>query len=569
MGKTYSIPGVEIFAAGTHRGQPYTRRDLAQIVANFEKFSSPRARKVMLRVPLVIGHEEDQEYLKRTDLPAAGWATRMWLDGDVLKADFDHVPKQIAELLKDKAFRTTSLEIYDAPPDGIPGKGPMARRTAALGAEIPEVKGLAEIPDPVPSGDAPSFDRATGRHLSFRERVPLPGGGGFAVFSELSRMADKTPRPARHGTPARRAGVRRFAGGPQPGRPGIDRPRNGPLAGEMVTYQGGASRRSLGPTAGAERTHTDLEAGPGLDPISFHNSHLRDKSGRQFDHAEGASMREATCRKLAEFGMQPDGMDGYADGQLEELLQLLMAQKGQGQGGPPSPMESDEEDQWPLPKDEPERQQFRERAKKYLERAKKYAAKYGEIGPDEGEDEDEDDKGAKGGKDALGEFDKIPTGEAMKLSEVRSEVAALRKFREEVEAADKKRGVDALIDRLGREGRLPPAQRESVRQRLLRADCKAVVGKFSEDGRDVPATEFELQVRELERAPSLFSEKFRSGGGSTQAEQDDESAQVEEHYECFSERFEQYGVKKEDYVGAFRAARKAQKGLTANEFIGR
>src|SRR5687767_3804913 len=63
---------MEIFATGRHRDRDYTAADLAGIVLNFRKFSSPRAEEVLLRVPCVIGHEEDQAYLQRTDLPAAG-----------------------------------------------------------------------------------------------------------------------------------------------------------------------------------------------------------------------------------------------------------------------------------------------------------------------------------------------------------------------------------------------------------------------------------------------------------------------------------------------------------------
>jgi hypothetical protein len=140
------LSAVSIFAAGTHRGKTYTPADLDAIAENFNAFSSgPKPR---LRVPAVIGHEEsgDGGLMDRTDIPAAGWLSRVWRDGSVLKADIENIPPNVARLLKGKAYRTVSAEIYDRPPEGIPAQGKVLRRVAFLGGEIPEVKSLDEIP---------------------------------------------------------------------------------------------------------------------------------------------------------------------------------------------------------------------------------------------------------------------------------------------------------------------------------------------------------------------------------------------------------------------------------------
>jgi hypothetical protein len=59
---------VQVFAAGTHRDKEYTPRDLDDMVSNFQRSST--GDRAALRVPGVLGHEEQQELLNRSDLPA-------------------------------------------------------------------------------------------------------------------------------------------------------------------------------------------------------------------------------------------------------------------------------------------------------------------------------------------------------------------------------------------------------------------------------------------------------------------------------------------------------------------
>lgn len=179
-----SLRGVEIFAAGTHRGKTYTTADLDSMVRNFRRAST--GQRPGFRVPLVIGHEETQEFLERSDLPAAGWAARVWRDGDKLKADFEDVPPKVARLLKGKAYRTVSSEVYDEPPEGVPGDGKMLRRVALLGGDIPQVKSLDDIPEPEPHSER--FARWRPVVFRFREVIERPGAGTFFCFSEVEPM---------------------------------------------------------------------------------------------------------------------------------------------------------------------------------------------------------------------------------------------------------------------------------------------------------------------------------------------------------------------------------------------
>ena len=159
-----TLHGVEIFATGDHRGKPYTEADLGQMVQNFRRYSMPKAgKKGLVSIPAVLGHEEDQAYLERSDLPAAGYATDVWQDrkecplcqgsrasegkpcpmcsgrGEVgvLKANFNDVPPKVARLLKGKTYKQVSAEVYDEPPDGLGGDGKMLRRVAFPGRGDP------------------------------------------------------------------------------------------------------------------------------------------------------------------------------------------------------------------------------------------------------------------------------------------------------------------------------------------------------------------------------------------------------------------------------------------------
>lgn len=141
---SYACNKVEVFAAGTHRGREYTEADLQQMVDNFRQYST--GPDALLKPPAVLGHEEHQELLENSGLPAAGWVVSLWKEGPKLMAKVAGIPDKIAKLINQQSYRKVSAEIYDEPPEGIPGKGMMLRRIALLGGEIPQVKTLADLP---------------------------------------------------------------------------------------------------------------------------------------------------------------------------------------------------------------------------------------------------------------------------------------------------------------------------------------------------------------------------------------------------------------------------------------
>lgn len=175
------ITGLEIFSAGTHQGKTYTAKDLDDMVRNFNEFSTGTNR--LVEPTLVIGHEEDQQWLEDTGLPAAGYPKKLWREGDILKADVGEVARPVAHLVETRRYSKVSAEVYSEPPEGVPGKGCMLRRIAILGGDLPQIKRLADIPLPTYS-ERPATRRPV--LLKFTESVARPNAGTTVFFAEVT-----------------------------------------------------------------------------------------------------------------------------------------------------------------------------------------------------------------------------------------------------------------------------------------------------------------------------------------------------------------------------------------------
>jgi len=102
----------------------------------------PEKLGISYRIPLVVGHDEDGSWLKDSGYPAAGWLESVRKVGTKLVATVVDVPKKIAELIRARAYRTVSPEIYT----NFGGKmGPALRRVALLGGQIPHIKTLDDV----------------------------------------------------------------------------------------------------------------------------------------------------------------------------------------------------------------------------------------------------------------------------------------------------------------------------------------------------------------------------------------------------------------------------------------
>lgn len=137
--ETKDIRDVDIFASGTWNGDKYSEKDLQSIVDTFYE------TKAVLKPYLKIGHGERQKLLDRDELPAAGYIANLKKVGMKLVADFVNVPKKIYELIKKKAYRRVSSELFvNLNANGK--KYPLALKAVSiLGGETPAVQTLDDI----------------------------------------------------------------------------------------------------------------------------------------------------------------------------------------------------------------------------------------------------------------------------------------------------------------------------------------------------------------------------------------------------------------------------------------
>jgi hypothetical protein len=137
--KVFDINGLEIFKAGTWKGDPYTNEDLDNMVKAHNEVGGA------LKPYLKLGHDPDQKLLQTDGYPAAGWVTNLRREGDRLLADLKSVPARIKELIDRKAYGRVSSEIYwNLKHDGK--TFPRALRAVALlGGDTPQVKSIQDM----------------------------------------------------------------------------------------------------------------------------------------------------------------------------------------------------------------------------------------------------------------------------------------------------------------------------------------------------------------------------------------------------------------------------------------
>lgn len=133
-----TIKGVEIFSVGKWNGDEYTVEDLNEIVRAFNENSQ-------LKPYLKLGHDPKQKLLQEDGLPAAGWIDRVYVQGNKLIADFVDIPRKIYDLIKVKAYRKVSSEIFWNIKIGEKKYKRMLSAVALLGADTPGVMNLADI----------------------------------------------------------------------------------------------------------------------------------------------------------------------------------------------------------------------------------------------------------------------------------------------------------------------------------------------------------------------------------------------------------------------------------------
>ena len=124
-----AVRGVEIFAPGTHNGDPYTEADIDDLVSAFGELD--------FRPAIKIGHAKDAP-----GAPAYGWVTNLRKAGGKLVADFESMHDSVITALKDKRYDRVSSEIYFNLKRGGKQFRRALKAVALLGADVPAVAGL-------------------------------------------------------------------------------------------------------------------------------------------------------------------------------------------------------------------------------------------------------------------------------------------------------------------------------------------------------------------------------------------------------------------------------------------
>jgi hypothetical protein len=133
----HELKGAEIFAVGKWNGMEFTETDLDEIANNFGTLAE------IHKVPLKLGHNDEQPV---TDgQPAIGWVSKVYRNGTKLLADFVDMPRTVYDAVKQRLYRTVSVELlFDVDHKGNKF-GHVLDAVALLGADHPAVNTLEDL----------------------------------------------------------------------------------------------------------------------------------------------------------------------------------------------------------------------------------------------------------------------------------------------------------------------------------------------------------------------------------------------------------------------------------------
>lgn len=145
-----NLSGVEIMATGTFRpgGAAAGRKvtisgdDLDQMVASFNELAPIGGFTPVLK----LGHTDAQRFMGQGNgAPNLGIVEKIWREGQKVLANFTSVPDAVVDLIRSKRFNSVSVEIV--PSLEFEGRkfSNVLTAVALLGAELPAVKGLADL----------------------------------------------------------------------------------------------------------------------------------------------------------------------------------------------------------------------------------------------------------------------------------------------------------------------------------------------------------------------------------------------------------------------------------------
>ncbi len=166
----------EIFSVGTYHGDKWTLQHLKDIVSNFSALSG------IIKPPLKLGHNEKGI---NDGQPAFGIVKSLRLKGEKLVATLSEVPDVLFNAIKARRYSRVSSEIYFQFKHSGNTFNKVLSAVALLGADIPEVKNLADLQAflaQAPKGG--SFDKL----VAFSNEVD--GEGTIILRKEEPNMGD-------------------------------------------------------------------------------------------------------------------------------------------------------------------------------------------------------------------------------------------------------------------------------------------------------------------------------------------------------------------------------------------
>lgn len=135
-----------------------TSKVLDAMVANFHEL-----KKRGMKPYLKLGHLSSKDHIKATGMPALGWVTDLRRVGEKVVADFSHVPRKVAQLIRARSYARVSPEIVLRYADPVGGKnyGNVLRAVGLLGATTPAMTTLDDIISNLFEGFAPPDELMT------------------------------------------------------------------------------------------------------------------------------------------------------------------------------------------------------------------------------------------------------------------------------------------------------------------------------------------------------------------------------------------------------------------------
>ncbi len=503
-----TVSNVEIFSTGRHQRVVWTHAKLDKAVANFIEHQLPG--RVDKAPPVVLGHSEDQAFMRDSGYPKVGKPIEMRRqdvkcrlchgsrkapvgveaydeDGScpiclgtgvqgLIIAKLGEVPRSIAKLINARAYDNVSAEMVEEQPPQVPMQGPSLRRLALVGGKLPHIKTLADLPQ----ADYEGFD----------EIEPDLVVGGLICSQRIDGMRDGAWE-CFHETFAEVKPMEEFA----EGKTGMD------WAKKLINYgHKPETVEKMDEQAGMEMA--DMH-----DKLSMPKYEHGDKSDE--DWAKHEPRQEAVekygemCaekkKHYADRGKRLFGEEHFAE--AEAMAEFSSEQLAQITQAVVSRIRADVD---PLKKD-------------------------------------------------VADF-KLQTKAATKRARVEA-------FCERMKASMKVAAheFDATAVQANPRFRTLP-------QRLMAMDDIAVVEKFSEGGKEVALTQLDLEMAAIEARPSLrYGEQVRgsarAGGG------DPELLKVEQFCELNATRLKKIGTSPADVIEAFKLKQKQDPDVKAESFI--